>query len=296
MLVNSAQNPSGDAPLVTSPMLTTISIEAHRLTVDDTLHESHENYGADHFDVGGYMLAGSNPISRSLDTARHHDEPDPIDGGLSQNRQEPTSNSPAIIPPNNSRPSSRDSYCPAPLHTEHRVGYRPEPQYSHRPPPESSHHSPPQPNNAETAARGYLPAPPSPEPLSSAQSARPPAVASSVSSRVTRPVTPVRTASITHTPRRGNRSSTPTSARQRAHEPPQDTPELRQVVHQTTGSIHHDSHSATASLRPSTTPPEGRLRPMIGINRYKNSRKVKIDIGYSGENHVLLPVTTKFVG
>ena len=110
----------------------------------------------------------------------------------------------------------------------------------------------------------------------------------------TGPTTPVRTASITNPPRRGNGSSTPTSARQRVHETPQDAPEPRQAVHQATGSVHRDSHSATASLRLSATPPEGRLRPMIEIDGYEKHSKVKIAASY--QRYLLPPITTKFVG
>ena len=264
---------TGDsASLVTSLTPTAISIAVRGIPVNDALHEPHENHDDDHSDADSYMLAGTNPISRSPDIARNHDEPDPIDGDLCQNREESTSDSPATISPNNSRPHSPHSHSPAPLSIERQLGHRPEPHCSHRPPPESSS-SPPHLSDAEAAARGYFPAPSFPALPSSAQSTRPPSVASSASSRVTRPVTHVRTASITDTPRRENRSSTPTSARQRVHETPQDALELRQAVHQTTGSIHRDSHSTTASLRPSTTPSEGRLRPATMIRRHENSRR-----------------------
>ena len=280
--------------LVTSLTPAAISIAVRGLPVDDALHEPHENHDDDHSDANSYMLAGTNPISRSPDIARHHDEPDPINGDLSQNREESTSDSPATISPSNPRPHSPHSHCPAPLPIERHLGYRPESQYSLRPPPESSGRLPPHLSDAEAAARGYFPAPSFPVLPSSAQSTRPTSVASSASSRVTRPVTPVRTASITDTPRRGNRSSTPASAHQRVHETPLDSPELREVVPQITGSTHGGHRSATAGLRPSTPLQEGRLRPMIAINRYKKHREVRVK--FSDENHVLPPVTTEFVG
>ena len=284
----------GDTPLVNeSPA---IQIAVRRPTIDDTRQEYHENNSTDRSDVDNYMLSESRPVSRSPDSVRHHDEPDPIEDVLSQNQEDSTLNSPATISPSNSRPPSR-SHRPASLHAEHRLGYRPGSQYSHRSPSESARHPLPYLNGAEVAASGSL-VPPPPGPPFSTQSTRTPSVASSVSSRVysaSRPFTPLRTPyPITDAPRRRNRSSTPASTRQRVREAPPEAPELRQAVHHTTGSIHRDSESATASLPSSATLPEGKLRPMIAVARYEKHRKVKI--GDASENHVLFPVTTEFVG
>ena len=281
--------PGGDTPLVIdeSP---TIPIAVRGPTTDDTRQEYNGNDSADHSDVDNYMLLESKPLSRSPDSVRLHDEPEPIEDVLSQNPEDSTSNSPATVSPSNSRPPSR-SHRPASPHTEHRLGYLPGPQYSHRPPSESAHHPLPYLNGAEAAASGSLLVPPT-------QSTRPPSIASSVSSRVysaSKPFTPLRTPyPITDAPRRKNRSSTPASARRRVHEAPLEAPELHQAVHHTSGSIHRDSHSATTSFRPSTTLPEGPLRPMIAIARYEKHRKVKIE--EASGNHVLLPITTEFVG
>ena len=73
-----------------------------------------------------------------------------------------------------------------------------------------------------------------------------------------------------------------------------DSPELRQLADQTTAPAHHDRNSGIASFGPSTTSSEGRLRPMIAIDRHERHRKVKIE--HSGEHHVLPPVTTEFIG
>ena len=270
---------NGNAPLVTSPTLTTASIEVRGLVIDEVLHQSHENHGADHFDANSYMPVGSNPSSRSPDIARHHDELDP---DLSQNR-EATSGSPATISPNDSRPPSLYPHRPAPLHTERHLGYRPESRCSHHVPPESSCRSPPHLNDADGAARGYLPEPPSPAGPSSAQSTRPPSVSSSISSRIyraTRPVTRVRTASVINTLRRGNISST--SA---LHETP---------VPQRPGSTHGDHRRVAVSFDPLVAPQYGRLRPMVEIDRYGEREKVVVADGFN--THLLPPVTTVFAG
>ena len=260
----------GDTPQVVIDESPAIPIAVRRPTIDNTPQEYHENNGADSPDVNDYKLSESEPISRSPDTAPRYDEPDPIEGAFSQNREESTSNSPVTPSRNNARPPSR-SHRPASLHAEHHLGLPSEPQSSHRPLSESGYHSPPY------------------------QSSRPPSVTSSTSSRVYRasgPFTPVRTPHpITDAPRRRNRPHTPASTRQEVHEEPLDAPELREVVPQTSGFSHHD-RSATARPRPSTTPPGGGLRPMLGINRYEKNRKVTIE--ETSEIHVLPPVTTEF--
>ena len=284
---------SGDAPLVAdeSP---TIPIAIRGPTVDDTPQGYNS---ADHSDVGNYMLSGSSPISRSPNIAPHCDEPDSIEEVSSQNRGEPTPNYSATVLPNNSRPPSR-SHRPVSPHGEYHLGYRPGSPYSHHSPSESTHHSLPYPNSAEGAASGSHLAPPLPGPPSSVRSTRTPSIASSVSSRVysaPRPSTPLRTPyPITDPPRRRNRSPSPASTRRRVHGSPLGAPEPHQAVHRIAGSVYRDSHSVTASCRPSAAPPEGKLRTILGISRHEKHRKVEIED--TNENHVLPPVTTDFVG
>ncbi|KAF9791947.1 hypothetical protein BJ322DRAFT_1026338 [Thelephora terrestris] len=118
-------------------------------TVNDIIQESHENNSAHNLDVNTY-----------------------------QNREGSISGSSATISPNNSRPPSQNSYRPAPILPERRLGHPPDPQCSCRPPSKSAYHSPSNLDGAEAVARGYL------EPPSSAQFAFPPSVNTSVSSCV----------------------------------------------------------------------------------------------------------------
>ena len=228
----------GDTPLANeSP---TIPVAVQGPTIDDTRQECHENDSADRSDVDNYMLSEIKPVSRSSDSVRHHDEPDPIEDVLSQNREDSTQNCPATISPSNSRPPSR-SHRPASLHAEHRLGYRTGSQHSHRPPSESAYYSPPYLSDREAAASGSVFVPPHLGPPSSTQSTRP--------------------ASIVHQ----TTGSIPAS-----------------IVHQTTGSIDSDR----------TAPPEGRLRPMIQIERYEKHRVGKLR--RTIRKLVLPPVTTEF--
>ena len=161
-------------------------------------------------------------------------------------------------------------------------------------------HPPPNLNGAESAARGYLHERPPPRSPSPALSARTPSVVSSVASRVyraSRPTTRVRMPSpMANVPRHGERSFTPISVHQSVHGtcPGVFVPEFPRPDSRTTGSVHHDRSSVAVSSGSSLPPPpKGRLRPMVGINRYEKHKMVAVENVV--KNHVCPPVTTQFL-
>ena len=257
----------GDTPVITSP--TPIPINIRKPTIldhEDPLYEAQENYSTDHLGVDNYYLEGSGTISRSHNPASHRNEREYTRIILSPGQEDSSSNSPVIPSLPASRPPSQYA------------GYRPPSQYSYRPPSEHSYRSAPHLNGAESAARGYLHGPP--RPPSPTLSVRAPSVAGSVTHRPSRPTTRVRIPSLRNTSRRRGGSSTPASARQSIYEGPPEAPPLPQAE----------------SIGPHYGPapnPKGRLRPMIGINRYENHRKVVIKDAI--EQYTCPPVTTQFV-
>ncbi|KAF9782854.1 hypothetical protein BJ322DRAFT_179603 [Thelephora terrestris] len=121
----------------------TPTIVVRTATVDDTIQESHENNSAHNLDVNTHQ----NP-----------------EGSISGSSE-------TIGSPNNSRPPSQNSYRPASILPERRLGrHPPDSQCSCRPPSKTAYHSPSNLDGAEAVARGYL------EPSSSAQFAFPPSV------------------------------------------------------------------------------------------------------------------------
>ena len=256
-----------DTTIVASPEA--ISIQVRRPTIrdtGDTLYQSRENRSTGHLDIDSCILEESGPISRTPGFAGRRDEPEPTHVFPPTNREELTGP--------NSRPSSQFSHRPVSQYTGHSSVDPPGSQNTHPSPSEYSHRSLSNLDGAEAAARGYLPATPSPWASSSALSARPQSAADPGISYVYRapsPATRVRRSSPLRNVSRSvskhrTRPSTPVSA----------------------------CHSVAASLGPSTAPPpKGRLRPMIRINRYEKHKEVVIqDVDNS---HVFSPVTTEFV-
>lgn len=168
----------------------------------------------------------------------------------------------------------------------------PDPTYSYRPSPNL--------NGAESAARGYLPENPSPRPSSPALSARTLSVTGSVAPRVyraSRPTTRVRRPSpMISVPRRGDRSTTPTSVRQGMHgtHPDVSVPKFPQPESHTVESIYRDPNDMDADFGPPlSSPPKGKLRPIIGIGRYEKHKVVTIENVV--KSNVCTPVTTQFL-
>ena len=248
----------GDTPVITSP--TSISSRVRQPTVsnhEDTLYETHEDHSTGHQGVDSYFLEEGRQVSRSPDSTGDY-----------------------------SRPPSRYSH-----RQSHYVGHRPPSQYSQRPSSEYSYRSPLHPDDAEAAIHTS----PSSR-LSSPAHSRPLSIAGCVTSqayrapgsttRVRRP-SPMRNMS-----QRRGRSSTPASARQGVHEVPPEVPPLPHSVSQTSVFNHPDLHDTAVSFGPIQNP-EGRLRPMIGIDRYEKHNQVVIETVI--HTHVFPPVTTEFV-
>ena len=278
----------GNTPVIASP--TPISIQVRQPTIlnsEDSPDEYHEN-NTGHLDVDGSFLGGSKPFSRLPDFPGYQDEPDPIHTVLPPNREELTSNPPVA----SSRPiPGPSSYRPP----SHNAGYRPWSQYSHHQSEDYSFRSPLHPTGAEAAARGYIPRTPSPRPPSLAQSARPPSIAGSVVSHVyhasKRAGRVRRPSPMSNAPRLRNRSRTPASVRQGVHEAPPDVHVPEPPQPESTGSVHRDRNSAVVGFGP-LPQPEGRLRPMIEIDRYGKHEKVTVE---DKINEVICPpVTTHF--
>ena len=254
----------------------TPSIGIHRPTVDDIddRHGYHMNSRADHLLDANNLLPGrSQPISGPSNAVTYHEEPDTIDAPLVPNREDST------------RPNSPGSGSSSPYHGE--------PQYPRRLTPGYSHRSPPDLDGAELAACGYLPSWPS----ASAQIFRPRSVAGSDSPHVyhaSRPTTPVqRPYPMTNSPRRRNRSVTPASARRSAYEAPPDVPRPNRRKSQVAVPVSQDYSNTGISSYPMSAPPEGRLRPMIGIDRYEKHKKIKIEETINQQEFP--PVTTQFI-
>ena len=289
----------GDSPVIASP--SPISIRVRQPTIlssEDILEESGRD-NLDRLHADGYFLEGSRPVFRSPGFVSYHDDPDPIDVVPPIDREDSPSTSP-VIP---SRPDSRlsgYSLRPTSQYGGYRAGYWPESQHSHRAPSERSYRSPPSLNGAESAARGYLTDRPSLRPPSPTLSARAPSFTASVASRVyraSRPTTRIRRPSpMPNAPRRGDRSCTPVSVRRSVHEihPDIPAPELPQPESQTAGSVSCDHNSMAVSFGPlPAPPPEGKLRPMIAIDRYEKHKMVTVEDAV--KNHVCPPVTTRFL-
>ena len=97
-------------------------------------------------------------------------------------------------------------------------------------------------------------------------------------------------------PRRGDRSRTPVSVRRSVHEihPDVPVPELPQPESRTTESVSRDRNSVAVSFGPLPAPqPQGKLRPMIGIDRYEKQKDVIVT--EVDQNPVCPPVTTEFI-
>jgi hypothetical protein len=270
----------GDSPVIASP--SPISIQVRQPTALNSPEESNEN-NADCLDADGFFLGGSRPGFTG-----YHDEPDSI--------HDSTSTSPVTPSRPDSRLSSGYSVRPA---SQYRGYNWPESQYSHRQPSERSYRPPPSLNGAESAARGFLPERQSPRPSSPVLSVRAPSFTGSVASRVyraNRPTTRVRRPSpLANAPRRERRSPTPASARHSVHEihPDVHVPEPPQSESQTTGTVSRDRNSVAVSFAPSLAPPpEGTLRPAIGIDRYEKQKQVVIE--EMDKKPGCLPVTTEF--
>lgn len=258
---------SGDTPVISSR--TPVSIQVRKATIldpEDPLYETQEDHSPDHLGVDGHHPEGSSAISRSHNPTGHHGEYEYAHATLPQGREDPTSSSLVIPSRPNSRPPSR---------------------HSHRPPSEYSYRSPSYLTGAEAAAQGYLHGPPSPGPSSVAGS-----VASQVY-RAPRPTTRVRMPSpMRNTSRRRARPATPVSGHQSVHEVPPEVPALSQTEPRISISIHHGPRSTVVSIGPATNP-RGRLRPMIGVDRYEKHKIVVIEDAI--KTHVFPPVTTQFV-
>jgi len=274
----------GDTPMITSP----IPIQIRKPTdpnFEGPLPETQENYTNEHLGVDGYHLEGTGTISRSHNSAGHRDENEYNNIIVPQSRDDLTSNSPVIHSLPVSRPPSQNSY-----RQPHHAGYPPPSQYPQRPASAYSHRSASYLNGAEATVRGYPHAPSSPRP-SPAHSLRPSSIAGSVTSQVyhaSRPTTRVPLPSpMRNVSRRRGRSST----RQSMHEGPPEASPLPKSGSRTPVSTHPGPHSAAVSLGPVQNP-LGRLRPMIGIDRYKKHKPAVED---KVNLYEVPPVTTKFV-
>ena len=128
----------GDAPIIVAPR--PISIQARRPTTssneESLSYATPDDHNTRHRGVDGYFLEEGRQVSRSPDSAGHHDESESTHAVLPPNREDLTSDSPVI-------PSRPTAYPPS--------------RYSYR--------SPTHLDGAEAAARGYLHAPPSPRPI-----------------------------------------------------------------------------------------------------------------------------------
>ena len=272
----------GDTPIITSP--TPISIQVRKPTIlnsedPDALYETQENYSNDHLGVDGYHLEGSGTISRSHNSAGHHDENEYI--SITVPQEDFTSNSPVMPSLPISRPPSQYSY-----RQPHHAGYHPQ-----RPASVYSYRSASHLNGAEAAARGYLHAPPSPRPSSPAHSLRP-SIAGSVTSQVYRASRPTTRVRVPSPMRNVSRPRGRSSARQSVHEVPPEVPPLPQSGSRTPVSSHPGPHSTAVSFGPVPNP-LGKLRPMTGIDRYDKHKLVVVKDVIN--KHVFPPITTQFV-
>ena len=291
--------PGGGTPFIASPE-PTVSVQIRRPTILDTendLYESHENQSASNLNVDGFVLGQSGSISRPHDVEDHNDEPEPIRIFAPHYQEGFTSNHPVIPPRPDSIPPSESSYRSTSQYTAHRP-YRPGSQYSHHI-SEYSVRTLPKLHSAEAAARGFAPASPSLRSPSPAQSIRAPSITGSVIYRASRPFSRVRKpapmkGALGSGPALRFRLSTPASARHGIEEVPRDIPELPQPDPRTTGSVHGDRDNEVVNFYPpSAPPPDGKLRPMIAIDRYEK-QKLAI-IADDLQEHIGLPVTTQFV-
>ena len=290
--------PGGHTPFIASPE-PTVSIQIRRPTILDTeddLYESHENQTAGHLDIDGFVLGQSGSISRPHDAEDHNDGPEPIHIFTPHYQEGFTSNHPVIPPRPDSIAPSESSYRSTSQYASHRP-YRPGSQYSRRL-SEYSVRSLSNLHGAEAAARGFTSASPALRPPSPTPS-RAPSIAGSVVYRASRPVSRVRKpAPMKNAPRSRSklraRSSPPASARHSIHEAPPDVPKPPQPDSRATGSVHGDRHSEVVNLFPSSAPsPDGKLRPMIAIDRYEKQKHTII--ADDPHEHICLPVTTQFV-
>ena len=258
-----------------------IPIQVRQPTVSgpgDAVDEARGNPDHELLSADGYFLEGSRPISRSNDPPTFHHEPEDIHPHV------PPQEDPAVP----SRPIS-----PYSGHSGSQSSYRPQSQYSIHPPSQHSNRS--RLSGAEAAARGYLDAPPHPRRPSPVPSIRPGSIANTVSSHVysvSRPKTRVaRPSPIRNTSKNRAGSSTPASPRNSVHDVP---PELPRLEPPPSGSLHRGRPSTTVSFGPaSPSPPKDRLRPMVGINRYEQARKVVIED--TVHTRICSPVTTEFL-
>ena len=284
----------GDAPIV-SP--TPISIRVRQpevLNPEHTVYETHENNGDERLRVDDYFLEESRQISRSPDSPSQRDEPEltlgPYLEGYAPNPPENSS-------PSTSRPVSQSSCRPA---SQYSV-YRPPSQYSHRPPSQYSCRSSPSPNDTEATVHEHSNGSRSPSRLSPPPS-RPQSVVASVGSRVhhaSGTTFQMRGASPTRdVPRCRTRSFPIASTHLSVYNTPLEFPPLSPSP---TPYVASHERRAWGPTRPSTivgsgselpASPKGRLRPMIGIDRYEKHKAVAVEEVINP--HVLPPVTTQF--
>ena len=273
----------GDAPIIASP--TPISIRVRQPTIlspEDSVDEPLENGVAGHRTIDGYFLEEGRQTSGPPNSADHDDECDSMrPGGFASNS--------SVIP---SRPPSQCSYRPV----SKCAGYRTGSHHSHRPSSDHPNNYPTNLSGAEAAARGYLTIPSLPRPSSPALSVRPPSIAGSVASyvyRASRPSSRVRRPSpMGNAPRRRDRSLTPAPVHQSVDDIVPDIREPRPESR--AGYIHRERHNLAISFGPSPpSPQKGKLRPMIGIDRYEKHKNIIVESVVN--NHVCPPVTTQFV-
>ena len=298
-VICASQFPTGPKLTPTPEPTNSESIQIRRPTILDTeddLYESHENQN--HLDIDGFVPGQSQLTSRPHDVEEDiDDEPEPFRFPPLYDEEEFTLNYPIVPPRPDSTPPSESSYRSTSQYAAQRP-YRPGSQYSRRL-SEYSVRSLSNVHGAEAAARGFTPPSPPLRSPSLAPSARSPSSAGSVVYRASRPVSRVmKPAPMKIAPRSRSelraRSSTPASARHSIHEAPPDVPKLPQPDSRATGSVHGDRNSEIVDFYPSSAPPpDGKLRPMIAIDRYEKQKDTIIvdDL----REHICLPVTTQFV-
>ena len=245
-------------PVITSPGPISTQVRQPTTSSDggSLSYTTPEDQSAEHRGVDSYFLGEGRQVSPSPDSVGH-DENEYTHVIVPQIREDFTSDSP-VTP---SRPPSQYSY-----RQSHHTRYPPP---SQRPSSVYSYRSTSHLNDAEAAARGYLRAPPSSRPSSPAHSVRPPSITGSVTSRVYR-----------------------ASAHRGVHEVPPEVPPLPQSEPRISVSTHPDLHGMAVSSRPVLNL-QGRLRPMIGIDRYEKHKRVVAEDEI--HTHISPPVTTQFV-
>ena len=272
----------GDTP-ITSPIPASIQVRQPRTSShEDAACETHENHSQERSNVdpmGGGLIVGS------PDSTGYRREPEPIHAILPPHREDSAS---PIIP---FRPPSQYSYRSTSQYSVHRSPS----QYSRRPPSQHPYHSPPNLNGAEAAAREYFDGSQSPRCSSPVPSVYPPSVAAAGASQVyhaSRPISQVRRLQqMRNPPRRRVEFPTVAPNHHGIHDPP---PELPRPESRTSGSIHRHRPDAkvTDPGHVLQAPSKGKLRPMVGIDRYEKQKAIVIEAVVN--LHIASPVTTQF--